>query len=65
MIADKRKDVEAARRELRDTRNESERAKRVIEAGVKSPLGIGQLGAALTDNRDMKRRAAQWREANV
>ena len=64
-IADKRKDVEAARRELRDTRNESERAKRVIEAGVKSPLGIGQLGAALTNNRDMKRRAAQWREANV
>ena len=47
--------MEAARRELRDTRNESEQARRMIEAGVKSPLGIGKLTAALTDNRDLNR----------
>ena len=39
----------------------------MIEAGVMSPLGIGKLIAALTDNRDlnrgMKRRVAQWRVA--
>ena len=39
----------------------SERAKRAIEAGIKSPLGIGKLRVPLIDNRD-KRRAAQWRE---
>ena len=63
-IGEKKKDVEAAKRELRDTNNESERAKRVVEAGIKSPLGIGQLSRVLIGNRDMKRRAAQWREEN-
>ena len=51
------------RRKLRDTNNESERAKRVVEAGIKSPQHR-QLSRVLIGNRDMKRRAAQWREEN-
>ena len=61
----KSKAVESAKRLLRASNNQNEQAKAVVEAGIKSPLGICKLRTTLTDNRDMKRRAAQWREANM
>ena len=63
-IAEKKKDIAIAKKENHDTNGKSKRAKRILAAGVKSPLGIGQIQGSLLSNRAMKRRADQWREAN-
>ena len=63
-IAERRAGVEVAQAELALTGGESERAAKIVEAGIKSPLGIGNITAALLENRAIKRRADQWRAAS-
>lgn len=64
-IADKQAALHEAQRELEETGN-SQRAKRVIAAGISSPMGHGMLeNVVLVPARTVKRMASQWREENA
>ena len=54
--------VEAAKKEIEETKGESERALRSVASGIVSPMGHGTLKSlALTPARAMKRMADDWR----
>lgn len=54
--------VEAAKKEIEETKGESERALRTVASGIVSPMGHGTLKSlALTPARAMKRMADDWR----
>ena len=60
-ITDKQAGLEAAQLELDESAGTSERAKRVLAAGVVSPMGHGELeDFKLVPSRTVKRMVNQW-----
>ena len=61
-IADRQKILRDAQQELDETGGESERAQRVVENGITSPMGHGTLESlALVPARALRRLAEEWR----
>ena len=61
-IAEKQRDIEMAEKELRDTEGTSQRARRVLDVGIKSPMKGVKMTTALRSNGEIKRKVSRWRE---
>ena len=62
-ISDKKREMEQARVALREN-EDHQRAKRIVETGVRSPMGFGELSnTRLTPNRAVRRLCQEWKEA--
>ncbi len=65
-IATKKEGIHAAREAIRETNGASERARKVLATGIKSPIGhSSQITDDLRENRDMKRRVVEWRAQHL
>ena len=62
-ISEKQRKLAQFERELEESGGTSERARQALEEGLTSPLTRERITAQLTENRNAKRRADQWRKS--